>query len=228
MTGSLGTSTFVDPETRGRAGGYAAIRDYAAIGDGRAVALVARDGAIEWLCTPDLDSPSVFAALLDAERGGSFELRPSEPYRVAREYRPGTNVLETTFHTQGGVARVVDAMTLAGPGLTPFRELARRVEGLAGEVSLTWRVEPRFGYAGAKTRIERRLGIPVATSGASALAVQCWGADESTTDPGAIGGEIEVRAGESALIALSLAHEEPLVFSSREQVETRVAATARA
>ena len=123
---------------------------------------------------------------------------------------------------------MVDAMTLAGPGLTPSRELARRVEGLAGHVSLTWRVEPRFGYAGAKTRIDRRLGIPVATSGASALAVQYWGADESTTDRGAIGGDIEVRAGESALIALSFGDKEPLVFSSREQVETRFDATARA
>jgi GH15 family glucan-1,4-alpha-glucosidase len=211
-----------------RAGGYAEIRDYAAIGDGRAVALVARDGAIDWLCMPDLDSPSLFAALLDAERGGCFELRPREPYRVERQYRPGTNVLETTFHTRGGVVRVVDVMTLAGPGLTPFRELARRVEGLAGHVSLSWRIEPRFGYAGAKTRIERRLGIPVATSGASALAVQYWGADESTTDEDAIGGSIELRAGESALIALSLGHREPLIFSSRERVETRIEATAHA
>ncbi len=211
----------------GRAAGYAAIRDYAAIGDGRAVALVARDGAIDWLCTPDLDSPSVFGALLDADRGGSFELRPSVPYRVERHYRPGTNVLETTFHTQDGVVRVVDAMTLAGPGLGPFRELARRVEGLTGEVRLRWRIEPRFGYAQAETRIERRLGVPVATSGASALAVQCWNADESATDQDAIGGSVELRAGESALIALSIAHQEPLVFSSREQVEARIDATAR-
>jgi GH15 family glucan-1,4-alpha-glucosidase len=127
--------------------------------------MVARDGAIDWLCLPDLDSPSVFAARLDAEPGGSFELRPREPYRAERRYRPGTNVLETTFHTRGGVVRVVDVMTLAGPGLTPFRELARRLEGLAGHVSLTWRIEPRFGYAEAKTRIDRRLGIPLATSG---------------------------------------------------------------
>jgi GH15 family glucan-1,4-alpha-glucosidase len=170
----------------------------------------------------------VFGALLDAERGGSFELRPETPYEVERRYRSGTNLLETTFHTEGGSARVVDAMTVAGSGLGPFRELARRVEGLAGEVSFSWRIEARFGYANAGTRVERRLGVPVATSGADALAVQCWNADESATDEDAIAGTIQVRAGESALIAVSIAHQEPLVFSSREQVEARIEATAGA
>ena len=170
----------------------------------------------------------MFGALLDAERGGSFELRPEAPYDVERRYRPGTNVLETTFHTEGGAARVVDAMTVAGSGLVPFRELARRVDGLAGEVSFSWRVEARFGYADAGTRVERRLGVPVATSGAHALAVQYWNADESATEEGAIAGTIHVRAGESAVIAVSIAHQEPLVFSSREEVEARVEATAGA
>ena len=170
----------------------------------------------------------MFGALLDAQRGGSFELRPEAPYDVERRYRPGTNVLETTFHTEGGAARVVDAMTVAGSGLVPFRELARRVDGLAGEVSFSWRVEARFGYADAGTRVERRLGVPVATSGAHALAVQYWNAGESATEEGAIAGTIHVRAGESAVIAVSIAHQEPLVFSSREEVEARVEATAGA
>ena len=131
-----------------RIGGYAPISSYAAIGDGRTVALVAGDGSIDWLPLPELDSPSVFGAVLDAERGGQFTLAPEEPDTVERRYLPGTNVLQTVFSTDAGTVRVTDALTVPAGGLGPLREVARRIEGLAGSVPMAWSVEPRFGYTG--------------------------------------------------------------------------------
>src|SRR6266436_3019991 len=207
-------------------GQYLPIRDYAAIGDGRTVALVGNNGSIDWLCLPDADSPSVFAGLLDDERGGRFVLAPDDPHDVTRRYLPGTNVLETTFRTDRGAVRVTDALTLPDHGLTPLRELARRIEGLAGTVRMRWRVEPRFGYGVAPTRIERRGPFAVATSGADALAVCAWDGPRAAIEGHSIAGSFEVSAGGRVLLALSAAHAEPLVFPSRSTVEARLDATA--
>jgi GH15 family glucan-1,4-alpha-glucosidase len=205
--------------------GYVPIGDYAAIGDGRTVALVARDGSVDWLCLPDLDSPSVFGAVLDAERGGSFALGPESPAQVRRRYLPDTNVLETTFTTGEGVVRVTDAMALPNSDLGPTRELIRRVDGLAGRVPIRWRVTPTFGYGARRPRLERRARIPVAVAGADALAVCCWEAGEAQLDGEAIFGRFDARASSSAVIALSAAHQEPLVFPRREHVAARLDAT---
>jgi GH15 family glucan-1,4-alpha-glucosidase len=210
---------------RERIDGYAQIGDYGAIGDGRTIALVARDGAIDWLCLPDLDSPSVFAALLDSKRGGRFVLEPESVSITERRYLPGTNVLETTFTTATGVVRVTDAMTLPTTGLSPYRELARRIYGLAGEVPMRWRVEPRFGYASAATRIERRAGVPIALAGRDAIAVGSFEAGEATASDGAIAGDFTARAGSTSLLVLSAAHQEPLVLPARGDVEARLEAT---
>jgi GH15 family glucan-1,4-alpha-glucosidase len=220
------TQSLRSPADSGRpARGYVPIGDYAAIGDGRTVALVARDGSVDWLCLPDLDSPSVFAAVLDAHRGGRFELRPDVPAQVQRRYLPDTNVLETTFTTAHGVVQVTDAMALANSDLGPARELIRRVDGLAGRVPMRWRITPAFGYGAVPPRIERRDGIPVAVAGPDALAVCSWEAGETQIDDEAISGRFEARVSNSALIALCAAHQEPLVFPAREQVERRLEAT---
>jgi GH15 family glucan-1,4-alpha-glucosidase len=203
-------------------GGFAPIRDYAAIGDGRTVALVALDGSIDWLCLPDLHSPSVCAALLDPDRGGRFWLAPATPFEAERRYVPDTNVLETTFHTVEGVVRVTDALSLPDTSLGPLREVARRIEGLAGSVPLAWSVEPRFGYGSRSGRLGLRDGVPVAVAGSDAVAVSTWGAGEPELGVDAIAGRFDARDGDRALVVLGAAHQEPLVLPSREDAEARL------
>jgi len=210
-----------------RVDGYAALRDYAVIGDGRAVALVASDGSIDWLCLPHLDSPAVFAGLLDAEKGGMFSLEPTVPFQVQRRYLEGTNVLETTFSTATGTARVTDAMTIPADStaLCPERELVRQIEGLTGVVSFHWSVAPRFRDAQARTRIGRRDGVPVAWCRGDALAVCSWDAGRPSVMPDEIFGAFSTSPRSRALIALSAAHGEPLVYPARVDVEGRLQAT---
>ncbi len=129
-----------------RIDGYLSIEDYGVIGDSRSLALVGLDGTIDWMCVPELDSPSLFAALLDPERGGRFELRPEIAFTSEQRYLERTNVLETTFHTDQGVVRVTDAMTIDNSQTAPWRELARqsRGSGRAGADDLALRPRPRL------------------------------------------------------------------------------------
>jgi GH15 family glucan-1,4-alpha-glucosidase len=208
-----------------RVDGYAPIRDYALIGDGRTAALVAADGAIDWLCLPNLDSPSVCGALLDSDRGGSFIVQPAVPFSSSRRYLPSTNVLETTFHTDAGEVRLVDAMLLPDDRLPPMRELSRAVEGMSGSVPMRWTFAPRFNYAAAAPVCGWRYGVPVATWGGDAVAVCSWDAGSPRWADGSMGATFEMHEGSRALIVLSAAYAEPLVVPARADVESRLART---
>jgi len=198
-----------------RTDGYLPLRHYAAIGDGRTCALVGRDGAVDWLCLPNVDSPPVFDRILDAENGGRFELAPLQPFESERRYRRDTNVLETTFRTGSGAVRVTDAMTLYdGASLSPLRELARMVEGLDGQVVLRWDFRPRLDFGRRRLRVsERSHGVLVATNGKDAFGLSSWSAGAA---------EFVLEAGERATFALTHAHMEPLVLPSRDDVERRI------
>jgi GH15 family glucan-1,4-alpha-glucosidase len=212
-----------------RSEGYLPLRDYAVIGDGRTAALVGRDGSVGWLALPNLDSPTVFAALLDAERGGAFLLQPEAPFRVTRRYLVGTNVLETTFETDSGTVRVTDAMTLSDDAtLAPLRELQRRVEGVAGSVPMRWSVQPRFGYGAHVPQLSWRAGGPVAAHRSVAVAVHSWDAGTPAFDCGAIGGRFTAHANERALLAITVADQEPLVLPARADCDARMVRTANA
>jgi GH15 family glucan-1,4-alpha-glucosidase len=204
--------------------GYQPLRSYAVVGDGRTAALIAADGSIDWLCVPDLDSPSVFGAVLDKDRGGRFELRPEIPFEVERGYLPGTNVLQTTFITDRGRVRLTDAMTLTS-GLAPGRELVRRIDGLSGRVPLRWTVEPRFGYGSGHTRWGRRVGFPVAVAGRDAIAICPTAAGQWESRDSRIGARFEAVEGTRAQIALSISSQEPLVFPPQSEVDERLEAT---
>jgi GH15 family glucan-1,4-alpha-glucosidase len=207
-----------------RVDGYAPIEDYAVIGDGRSMALVALDGAIDWLCLPNLDSPSAFATLLDPA-GGSFSVQPAIPFESTRRYLPRTNVVETVFSTALGSVRLIDAMTLPNDHLDPMRELVRSVEGLAGRVPMRWRCAPRFDYGRAIPRCEWRHGVPLALWRGDAIGIMSWGAGTPVWRDAGAEAAFEISAGERALLAMTSSVAEPLVFPGRRDVEARLAQT---
>ena len=209
-----------------RKDGYAAIADYAAIGDGRATALVALDGSIDFLSLPTMHSPTVFGALLDPERGGRFVLQPTGRFDAERRYLDCTNVLETTYRCKDGTVRVTEALSLQGGGLLPWREVARRVEGLSGSVDMRWSVEPRFDWGRQGPEILRRGGAIVAENSDLELGVHVWDAGEPQLTDDAVSGAFTAREGSRALLAVCATHDQPIPIPERHEVERRLDETA--
>jgi GH15 family glucan-1,4-alpha-glucosidase len=175
------------------------IGDYAIIGDCRTAALISRTGSLDWLCLPHFSGPSLFAALLDQERGGRFAIQPAHEFETSRRYLPGTPVLETTFRTGSGAAHLIDLMPIEEHSgrLAPMREVLRIVEGIEGEVLLNLRFEPRPNYAREKIRIRSRGALGWSCSWGDELCLLSSEARlEASPDGTAVAGRIRLKAGE--------------------------------
>ncbi len=207
--------------------GYADLRSYAAIGDGRTLALVARDGSIDWLPLPAIDAPPVFAALLDADHGGCIELRPVEEFTTEREYVPGTNVLTTTFRTASGSVRVTDALNTGVAGRLPWSELARRIEGLSGTVQLRAAVRPGTCFGTASPWIQETVHGAVLRDDGLTMAVRTLGEDRVVTGEQRIDVEYTATPGSRALLGLVATEREPLFLPEPALVDAGIDRTIR-
>jgi GH15 family glucan-1,4-alpha-glucosidase len=213
-------------------GVYPPIGDYALIGDCRTAALVSRAGAIEWLCLPHFSGPSVFAAVLDRERGGSFAIRPAQPFRTERRYVGASAVLETTFVAESGRLRVTDFMPIiAGTEMDrhiePERAVMRIVEGLEGTVDLEVKASPRPDYGRAPVRLEDRGRIGWTCSARSrALILQSDVPLAADRDRGTLTGRCRIAAGEKRYLTLTFAgHDIAALLPPGAETERRLATT---
>jgi GH15 family glucan-1,4-alpha-glucosidase len=124
------------------------------VGDGFSAALVGVNGSVDWLCLPRFDSPSLFGAVLDPERGGSFRISPSQGYESRQAYDDATNVLQTLFHQPGrGVAVLTDFMPWSGDPRASVHELHRLIEVREGTLEFEILFDPRFDFGRGATRL---------------------------------------------------------------------------
>ncbi|WP_435851501.1 glycoside hydrolase family 15 protein [Streptomyces mirabilis] len=152
--------------------GYLPIAEHGLIGDLRSAALVGTNGTIDWYCCPRFDAPSVFASILDAERGGSFELAPDVPTRTKQFYFPDTNVLITRFFADDGVGEIQDFMPVVDDSREADRHrLIRRVVCVRGALPFRARVAPRFEYGTAPHTVHAEAGQAVFASASLRLAL---------------------------------------------------------
>ena len=187
------------------------IEAHGVIGDQGTAALVADDGTVDFLCWPGFDGPSVFAALLDPERGGAWSIAPAlNGLRRRQMYLPDTNVLLTRFAAPGGVGEITDFMPFPEPDATP--RLVRRVRAVRGEVRFALRCAPRLDYARSKTQAEAAEGS-VVFGGEDGPVLRLWGTVPLAAETGPGGGvavaEFTLRAGECAEFVLLDAAEAP-------------------
>ncbi|GAB3035714.1 glycoside hydrolase family 15 protein [Natronobiforma cellulositropha] len=185
---------------------YAPLSAYGAVGNDDRVALICRDGSVDWCPFPHLESPSLFASILDAERGGHFAIRPTNEYESQQRYVERTNVLETVFETADGRAVLTDFMPVGGEDVYAQQALYRRLECEEGSVEATVSFAPRFDYARAETSLRETDGGVLAIGNGSREhereRVSLHGTVDLRVDDETATGTVDLEAGESAWLGL--------------------------
>lgn len=185
---------------------YPPIADYALLSDCHSAALVSRAGSIDWCCFHRFDARPVFGRLLDWRRGGYFSLAPAGFAEVSRRYRPGTNLLETTFTTASGTLLLTDCIPVHerdDETLQPYHQLIRIARCVDGSVDVVCDVSPRFDYGWTVPRLELRSDrLGVVYGGADALVVQSDCSLEKS-DTGDAGARFSLGAGEECILAVT-------------------------
>jgi GH15 family glucan-1,4-alpha-glucosidase len=141
------------------------IADYAVIGDCHTIALISRQGSLDWLCLPDFDDPAYFSRLLDMDKGGRFSIGCRNARVVTRRYLPDTAILETVFTSDAGILKLTDCMVVQPNGrrsreLLPLREVLRRVEVVEGapEIEVDFSPRPDYGRKSLSLRSRGAAG----------------------------------------------------------------------
>ncbi|UKY51234.1 glycoside hydrolase family 15 protein [Streptomyces inhibens] len=126
---------------------YPLIENHGLLGDLQTAALVTTDGTVDWFCSPRFDSPSVFGALLDKDKGGHCTVRPLHTTHATKQlYLPDTAILVTRFMTEAGAGEVLDFMPVTGTTVTAGHRLVRMVRCVRGSMTFEIEIAPRFDY----------------------------------------------------------------------------------
>jgi GH15 family glucan-1,4-alpha-glucosidase len=179
------------------------LNDYGYIADCHSAALVSRWGSIDWACMPRVDSSSSFDALLTRRPGGFCRIAPCGSFRASRSYVGDTLVLETTFHTRSGRARLRDCFTMTPGGRqNPHQQILRILEGLSGSVEFEIEIAPRFDYGAVRPWIRRyRSGHFAAFGGKDGLLVSGdW--DLQPRGPHRLGSRCRLRPGQKRRLSI--------------------------
>ncbi len=191
--------------------GFQPIGEYAIIGNDDRCALVDQHGSIDWCCFPHLAAPSVFASILDAERGGHFAVRPTDSYDVTREYLGQTNVLRTTFETRSGTAELTDFMPVSQTEQNDRyqRSIYRELRCTDGRLSVELDYKPRLEYGRAETTIDPGDRSILATGDDETLHLQVNGPLDVRTKEDRVVGATTIHEGERVWLVVQHDHFSP-------------------